>query len=212
MKPNIEKISLKKCIRLSFVEAIKDIPFAILTLIMLVLFPWRFNYIWNVVKVQHDRMPVIMRGGHINVAGRRREILILMWSILKTDFFCIVMNTVLLLSIYRTRRGIEIGIKNLRRNLVQGFLSYDYKRELMCEMVLIAEDIYNLVKLILVILMVVRIRPTFRRMWQLHVEHKEKRKQEAYNKYIYETTLKSGKEEQLTNIGFFAFSQICSYL
>ena len=128
VKPGSEKISLKKCIRVSFVEAIKDIPFAILIVVMFVLFPWRFHYIWNIVKIQHERMPIIVRGGRINVGGRRKDILRLMWSILKTDFVCIIMNTILLLSIYKTRRGIELGMKNIRRNLIQGFLSYDYRR------------------------------------------------------------------------------------
>jgi hypothetical protein len=33
-----------------------------------------------------------------------------------------------------------------------------------------------------------------------------------YTKAIYEETLKSGKEERLTTIGFYSFSKICDYL
>lgn len=116
------------CIYVSFREAIKDIPFAILVVLMLVLFPWRFNYLWNIVKDQHERVPIIMRNGRINVPGKRRYILQLFWTIIKTDFACILLNILLILSVYKIKRVVQLGYKNIRRNLFQGFLSYDYRR------------------------------------------------------------------------------------
>lgn len=53
VQPESEKISLRMCIHLAFVEALKDIPFVFISLLILLVFPWRFNYLWNVLKDQH---------------------------------------------------------------------------------------------------------------------------------------------------------------
>jgi hypothetical protein len=116
------------CIHISFIEAIKDLPFAVISLALLILFPWRFNYLWNVIKDQHTRIPIVLRNHKINVAGKRKEILILAWNIIKTDFVCFILNIILILSISKTKKGIELAIKNVKRNLIQGFLPYDYRR------------------------------------------------------------------------------------
>jgi hypothetical protein len=47
-----------------------------------------------------------MRNGYINVVGKRRDIISLMWSIIRTDFVCLILNTILIISVYKTKRGI----------------------------------------------------------------------------------------------------------
>ena len=50
-------ISIKKCIRIAFKELIKDIPFAIIGIIILILAPWRIISIFKIFQSQLERIP-----------------------------------------------------------------------------------------------------------------------------------------------------------
>lgn len=74
------------------------------------------------------------------------------------------------------------------------------------------QDFGYLIKTLLITAMLVRVRMTYIRLYKLYKENQEKEKMMKYSKAIYEETLRSGKDERLTTIGFYAFSKICDYL
>lgn len=189
-----EIISIHMCIHIAFREAIKDIPFAILSIMILVLFPWRIFYLLNILKDQHERLPIVMRNGKINVEGKRRKIIELLFNIITSDLLCVLYNIILILSIYKVPKVIELFKKNYWLNLKKGAISYDYKRDLQIEVIDVIINGIVVLKLVLITLMVVRARTTFRRLYRLYLKRRELKRIEAYNRFVREQTKKAGHQ------------------
>ena len=50
-------ISIKKCIRITFKELVKDLPFAFIGIINLIIAPWRIISIFKIFQSQLERIP-----------------------------------------------------------------------------------------------------------------------------------------------------------
>ena len=100
-----------------FSAAIRDLPYLISLLVMLVIMPWRIFYIIEVI--------VGFRKGFED----RRKFFNLAKNIIK-DYLCILLTMVLIFTIIKAKKAVKLALKNFRLNFFVGFLKYSYYQEL----------------------------------------------------------------------------------
>jgi hypothetical protein len=86
-----------------------DIPYLFVILVIFITMPWRINYIIKTIKEMRDD------------ASERKSFFKLLKNILK-DYACIFMSLFLLLSGFKTKRGILLIRRNFHLNFFIGFL------------------------------------------------------------------------------------------
>lgn len=103
-----------------FLEALRDLPYLILIAFLLVTMPWRVNYILQAVRDARDDK------------DERKSFIRLLRNIFK-DYACIILNIMLLLSGFKSRKALLLIRRNYRLNFFIGFLEYSYFNELVKE-------------------------------------------------------------------------------
>lgn len=92
-----------------FAESLADFPYLIIIALLLILMPWRINYILQAIRDTRDD------------SGERKAFLRLFKSIFK-DYACIFLNILLLLSGFKTSKALLLIKRNYRLNFFIGFL------------------------------------------------------------------------------------------
>ena len=138
--------------------------------LMMLCFPYRYNYIKAAVGM--EEVPASRNCSRAFYSGRRREITRLLIKILRNDILCAVLNASLILSVLRTKQGLQLLAKNWRRNFCIRVLNYDYKRELMSENLLLLKDIAAIIELAIIFLNVVRVKDILSKLRDLRKTRK----------------------------------------
>lgn len=162
----VSTITFKKCVQIAFVEMIKDFPFIPIISLLIVLAPWRLKKTLQVFFSQQKRVPNIeFKTKKIYIPGKRKDVLFIFWQVFTYDYVNIIKGAVLLLSLYKIKKVLEIfkicylKIKNDFR-----FSEFDLQKELNQEITNLNEDFKAVIYLFLILVIGFRVKFCYRRL------------------------------------------------
>lgn len=109
----VKMVQLGKITYAIFLETLRDMPYFGVMLLVLVMMPWRINYLLKAISCSRED------------PSNRRQILQLLRNVAK-DYACVAINVVLLLSGFKTKKALLLIKRNFRLNFFVGFLKYSY--------------------------------------------------------------------------------------
>ena len=184
-----------------WLDALVDVPYMLLMLLVLATMPWRVNYVLRAVKDMRED------------AHERKAFFRLLRNFFK-DYACILLSAVLLLSGFKTRKAIILIRRNFRLNFFIGFLEYSYFKELRVEMVellLCYADLF--LASVAVLFGWTRADHFFKTLYNFWRQRREEEAEAEKNRLIHANTVKSGKELRLlSKMGFYDYLTMTSYM
>lgn len=158
-------INFRKIVHSTFLEMLKDIPFILLTLLLILIAPWRIRMLTQCLFIQQKRLPYNEeRPKKINFSGKRKEILFIFWEILVYDYLNIAMGIILIVSGIKTKKTIEI-IKKCYLKLKNDFhfSDFDERKDLSQELINLYEDLKTIIYLFFIIIIGFRVKTCYKR-------------------------------------------------
>ena len=162
-----KRISIHKCIHLTCCEMIKDLPYLILSIIVIIIAPWRVYVIANIVKSQKDRIPCYDNNEKkIVIQSQRHEIWILILNVLFYDYINIIMIFFLMISIYKTKIAFKVLKIAWESTYYENpkYKNYDIQKKLTTHIIIMFEDSKSVFYVIVILLLVVRVKSCYMRL------------------------------------------------
>ena len=158
-------IRFRKCVHIAFMEMVKDLPFIVISAIIIILAPWRIRLLSQTLMNQQKRVPSFEHASkRINGPGKRKDILMVFWRVWSYDYMNIVMGIVLICSGYKLMEAFRlllIGFSKLNDDF--HFCDFDLRKALFLEIKSLYEDVKTGVYLIVIVGLGFRIRHCYRR-------------------------------------------------
>jgi len=169
LKKNLWKqkgLSLHKCVHLTFKEMIKDLPFFFLSLIILIIAPWRVYALIHIFKSQKDRVPSFDNNEReIMIISQRKEIGNLFANVLIYDYICIMMIFILFISVYKAHIALEVIHIAWENSYYENpkYKNHDIQKKLISHIIILYEDSKSIFFVFVILILFVRVRSCYRR-------------------------------------------------
>lgn len=171
LQKNLRKekgISLRKCLQITFLEMIKDLPYVFLSITILIIAPWRVYVIIRIIMSQKERIPSYDDNKkNIIIVSKRKDIWELFLKVITYDYINIVMISLLLISIYKMKVAIKI-IRIVWENSFEDnpkYKNYDIRKKLTSHVLLLFEDSKSFFYILIIFLLFLRVQSCYSRLF-----------------------------------------------
>ncbi|KAL4499270.1 hypothetical protein ABPG72_006856 [Tetrahymena utriculariae] len=167
-----KKLTFRKCVHVSFVEMLQDIPLVLFSILVVIIFPWRLFSIIRLWKQTLLKIPQIEdQYGKVKLNVVRTDLIKLFGNVLTYDLPCIILNCILILSIYKIPKVIHFLIFQLRKTFRKEntyaydiLENFDYRKELKKQVKKVWQDFQTCSQYLLIHLLFIRIKSLKRRL------------------------------------------------
>ncbi|EWS73869.1 F-box protein (macronuclear) [Tetrahymena thermophila SB210] len=167
-----KKLTFRKCVNVSFVEMLQDIPLVIFSILIVIVFPWRLFSIIRLWKQTLLKIPQIEdQYGRVKLQSVRTDLIRLFGNVFSYDLPCIILNCILILSIYKIPKVIHLLTFQLRKTFRKKntyaydiLENFDYRKELKKQVKQVWQDVQTWSQYLIIHLLFIRIKNLRRRL------------------------------------------------
>ena len=202
------RLSFKKCVKITFIELLKDLAVLPFGLLVICMAPWRIFSLYEIYISQIDRIPTFdNQKRRKGLPSRRRDIFSQIVSVFRVDYPGLLEMTLLVLSLYKIPAVFMIFV-NFFRNLSNKD-QFSFKKSLDIEFNKLLTALIKFLAIFVILLFALRIPKAFTRLQRYRNKTKAQKKA-----LIKQKEIKERKPDDLTfnDIKWDTYGVMCQFL
>ena len=211
-KPRETKLSLRKCISITFRELMRDLFYIPFGLIILVIAPWRVFTVCSIIFSQVDRIPTHdVNAKKVGIPSRREELLSLWLEFLRVDIPGLFKVIIMIVTIYKIPTLLFLFgryLLNIRKFLRK---ELSFSKELDVEYREGTNAVLKFLFSLIIIALFFRIKSTLTRLTIYRKSQDTKEKESRYKQHHHD---EATDEERLSlnEINWDTYGKVCQFL
>ena len=211
-KPRETKLSLRKCISITFRELMRDLFYIPFGLVILVIAPWRVFTVCSIIFSQVDRIPTHdVNAKKVGIPSRREELLSLWLEFLRVDIPGLFKVIIMIVTIYKIPTLLFLFgryLLNIRKFLRK---ELSFSKELDVEYREGTNAVLKFLFSLIIIALFFRIKSTLTRLTIYRKSQDTKEKESRYKQHHHD---EATDEERLSlnEINWDTYGKVCQFL
>jgi len=203
------KLSFKKCVRITFIELLKDLVMLPFGLLLIIIAPWRIFEAYSIYRSQIDRIPTYYNEKRV-IPSRRRDIFDQLGSVFTVDFIGLLELIILVFSIYKIP-AVCLIIFNYFKNLNNEEQYFSFKKSLDIEFNKLMTVTIKALAIITIIILFLRIPKAFKRLQRYQKKQTAQKKAQIKQKKL-EARVPQENQQTLNDIKWDTYGVMCQFL